>query len=55
MTEKEKMNRQMLYDANNDEDLIDERKKAKDLECRKGRYCLWCAYGSSSHFTAGGN
>ena len=31
MTEKEKMERQMLYDANNDKDLIEERAKAKDL------------------------
>lgn len=31
MTEKEKMLRQMLYDANNDTDLIEERKGAKDL------------------------
>ena len=31
MTEKEKMLRQMLYDANNDTDLIEERKAAKDL------------------------
>lgn len=31
MTEKEKMLRQMLYDANNDADLIEERKVAKDL------------------------
>ncbi len=31
MTEKEKMLRQMLYDANNDRDLIEERKVAKDL------------------------
>ena len=31
MTEKEKMLRQMLYDANNDTDLIKERKGAKDL------------------------
>ena len=31
MTEKEKMLRQMLYDANNDTDLIEERKVAKDL------------------------
>ena len=31
MTEKEKMLRQMLYDANNDTDLIEERKVAKNL------------------------
>lgn len=31
MTEKEKMKRQMLYDANYDEELINERIKAKDL------------------------
>ena len=31
MTEKEKMLRQMLYDANNDTDLIKERQVAKDL------------------------
>ena len=31
MTEKEKMQKQMLYDANNDRDLLDERAKAKDL------------------------
>ena len=31
MTEKEKMLRQMLYDANNDTSLIEERKVAKDL------------------------
>ena len=31
MTEKEKMLRQMIYDANNDTDLIEERKVAKDL------------------------
>ena len=31
MTEKEKMQRQMLYDANNDDALIQERIKAKDL------------------------
>ena len=31
MTEKEKMNRQMLYDANNDTELLQERKVAKDL------------------------
>ena len=31
MTEKEKMLRQMLYDANNDTDLIEERKVAKEL------------------------
>ena len=31
MTEKEKMQRQMLYDANNDRVLLDERVKAKDL------------------------
>lgn len=31
MTEKEKMLKQMLYDANYDEDLIRERKTAKDL------------------------
>ncbi len=31
MTEKEKMLRQMLYDANNDTDLIEERKVAKIL------------------------
>ena len=29
MTEKEKMSRQMIYDANNDTDLIEERKVAK--------------------------
>lgn len=31
MTEKEKMQRQMLYDANNDRELLDERVRAKDL------------------------
>ena len=31
MTEKEKMQNQMLYDANYDEELMIERKKAKDL------------------------
>ena len=31
MTEKEKMQGQMLYDANNDDELIQERTKAKDL------------------------
>ena len=31
MTEKEKMQRQMLYDANNDENLLAERARAKDL------------------------
>jgi maltose O-acetyltransferase len=31
MTEKEKMLRQMMYDANYDEELITERKQAKDL------------------------
>lgn len=31
MTEKEKMKRQMLYDANNDTELLQERKVAKDL------------------------
>ena len=31
MTEKEKMQKQMLYDANYDEELINDRKKAKDL------------------------
>ncbi len=31
MTEKEKMQRQMLYDANYDIELLDERKKAKEL------------------------
>ena len=31
MTEKEKMERQMLYDANNDTELLQERKVAKDL------------------------
>ncbi len=31
MTEKEKMKKQMLYDANYDVDLINERAKAKDL------------------------
>lgn len=31
MTEKEKMQRQMIYDANNDEELMTERKVAKDL------------------------
>lgn len=31
MTEKEKMMRQMLYDANNDTELLQERKVAKDL------------------------
>lgn len=31
MTEKEKMQRQMLYDANYDEELISERKRAKDI------------------------
>ena len=29
MTEKEKMSRQRIYDANNDTDLIEERKVAK--------------------------
>ena len=31
MTEKEKMLRQMMYDANNDTDLIEERKVVKDI------------------------
>ena len=31
MTEKEKMQKQMLYDANNDRDLSEERIRAKDL------------------------
>ena len=31
MTEKEKMLKEMLYDANNDKDLIKEREIAKDL------------------------
>ena len=31
MTEKEKMQRQMLYDANYDSQLLEERKVAKDL------------------------
>ncbi len=31
MTEKEKMQKQMLYDANNDSDLLRERAEAKDL------------------------
>ena len=31
MTEKEKMARQMLYDANYDKELINDRNKAKDL------------------------
>lgn len=31
MTEKEKMLKQKLYDANNDQDLIEERAKAKDI------------------------
>ena len=31
MTEKEKMQKQMLYDAKNDRDLLDERAKAKEL------------------------
>ena len=31
MTEKEKMLKEMLYDANNDEDLLKERAIAKDL------------------------
>lgn len=31
MTEKEKMQRQMLYDANYDEELLNERKRAKEL------------------------
>ena len=31
MTEKEKMQQQMLYDANYDPELIQERKIAKDL------------------------
>lgn len=31
MTEKEKMMKEMLYDANNDEDLLKERTIAKDL------------------------
>lgn len=31
MTEKEKMLQQMLYDANNDRDLLDERARAKDI------------------------
>ena len=34
MTEKEKMQKQMLYDANYDTDLLNERKRAKDL-CHK--------------------
>lgn len=39
MTEKEKMKRQMLYDANNDTELLQERKVAKDLcyECNQLR------------------
>lgn len=31
MTEKEKMLKQMLYDANNDKDLLEQRTKAKEL------------------------
>ena len=31
MTEKEKMQRQMLYDANNDRELLKERAGAKEL------------------------
>lgn len=31
MTEKEKMQRQMMYDANYDEELLNERKRAKDI------------------------
>ncbi len=31
MTEKEKMLHQKLYDANYDQDLLQERRKAKDL------------------------
>ncbi len=31
MTEKEKMQKQLLYDANNDRELLDERVKAKEL------------------------
>ncbi len=31
MTEKEKMQRQMLYNANHDEELLNERKRAKEL------------------------
>ena len=31
MTEKEKMQRQMLYDANCDDELLEERKRAKDV------------------------
>ena len=31
MAEKEKMQKQMIYDANNDRDLLDERANAKDL------------------------
>lgn len=31
MTEKEKMQQQMLYDANNDKELLNERTRAKDL------------------------
>ena len=31
MTEKEKMRKQMLYDANYDKELLEERYKAKDL------------------------
>ena len=34
MTEKEKMLHQMLYDANNDENLVNERLRAKDI-CHK--------------------
>ena len=34
MTEKEKMQKQMLYDANYDLELLNERKRAKDL-CHK--------------------
>ena len=39
MSEKEKMQKQMLYDANNDRELLEERKKAKDL-CYKYNHLL---------------
>ena len=39
MTEKEKMQKQMLYDANYDKDLLEERAKAKDLCYRFNQLC----------------
>ena len=53
MTEKEKMLSQKLYDANNDQDLINERIKAKDLcfdfnnlrpsnTIKQQKICKWC-------------